>query len=70
MNAMAALPGYSVGHPERRITQRERCRQTNSTNPQAMQAGMTRILKKWTLNRMVRRSQAPSVKWHEVIRPR
>jgi hypothetical protein len=68
MGAMAAFQGYSIGHPERRITQRERCRQTNSANPQAMQAGMTRILKKLTLNRMVRRAQAPSVKCHEVIR--
>jgi hypothetical protein len=68
MSAMAALQGCGVCHPERRITQRDFCRQTNSTNPQAMQAGMTRILKKLTLNRMVRRAQAPSVKWHKVIR--
>lgn len=52
MHAAAAPHDLGVGQDARRITQRERCRQTNSITPQTTQAGMASNLKKLALVRI------------------
>ncbi len=52
MRAAPARQDCGVCQVSRRMTQRERCRQTNSITPQTTQAGMANSLKKLALNRI------------------